>query len=116
MKAKKRKLPAFRPHQDKKLPTRTDKLLVLLTYLKGNQLQEFHRAVYDLSQAKVSSLVKLLQWLLDETLHKMGLSPARDSEGLVRQLQNYPDNTSNHDATQRPIERKTDYEAQRLFG
>ncbi|WP_158552520.1 HARBI1 family protein [Spirosoma telluris] len=110
---KKRKLPAFKPHQDEKLPTSSDKLLFLLTYLKGNQLQEFHGAVYDLSQAKVSSLVKILQRLLDETLHKMGLSPARDSEGLVKQLQNHPDDTFNHDATERPIERKTDYEAQK---
>jgi hypothetical protein len=110
---KKRKLPAFKPHQDEKLPTSTDKLFFLLTYLKSNQLQEFHGAIYDLSQAKVSSLVKILQRLLDETLHKMGLSPARDSEGLAQQLQSHPDDTFNHDATERPIERKADYDAQK---
>lgn len=110
---KKRKLPAFAPHKDEKLSDSSDKLLFLLTYLKGNQLQEFHGALYDLSQAKVSRFIKLLQVLLDETLHKMGLTPARDSEGLNRQLKNHPETSFNHDATERPIERKTDYDAQK---
>ena len=110
---KKRKLPAFTPHRDEKLPFSSDKLLFLLTYLKGNQLQEFHGALYDLSQARVSQLVNLLQVLLDQALHKMGLNPARDSEALTRQLKDHPETTFNHDATERPIERKNDHEAQK---
>lgn len=86
--------------------TSSDNLLFLLTYLKGNQLQEFQAAPYGLSQAKVSRLIHLLRVLLDETLHKMGPSPARDSEGLTRQLKAHPDTSFNHDVRSDPLSEK----------
>lgn len=94
----------------------SDKLLFLLIYFKNNALQEFQTAFYDISQGQVSNLVRVLTPLLDQALHKMGLSPARDSQTLKKQLQQHPEKIFKQDATQRSIGRKVDYEAQkRIF-
>jgi hypothetical protein len=110
---KKREIPKFKPQSDEKLPQSSDKLLFLLIYMKNNCLQEFQAAFYDMSQGQVSNLVRVLTPLLDQALHKMGLAPARDSQSLKRQLQTHPEKVFNQDATQRPIGRKVDHEAQK---
>lgn len=110
---KRRKMPRHKPQADEKLPTSEDKLFFLLVYLKANPLQEFQGALFDLSQGQVSSLVKCLQTLLDQALTKMGLSPCRDSAALKQVLAAHPDDTFNQDATERPVPRKTDPEAQK---
>jgi DDE superfamily endonuclease len=107
------KLPKFEPQSDEILAESSDKLLFLLIYFKNNALQEFQAAFYDISQGQVSNLVRVLTPLLDQALHKMGLSPARDSQTLKKQLQQHPEKVFNQDATQRPIGRKVDYEAQK---
>ena len=102
-----------KPQADEKLPTSEDKLFFLLVYLKANPLQEFQAALFDLSQGQVSSLIKCLQVLLDQALTKMGLTPCRDAEALKKVLAAHSDETFNQDATERPIPRKTDPEAQK---
>jgi hypothetical protein len=110
---KRRKMPRHKPQADEKLPTCQDKLFFLLVYLKANPLQEFQAALFDVSQGQVSSLVKCLQALLDQALSKMGLSPCRDSAALKQVLACHPDQTFNQDATERPVPRKTDPQAQK---
>ncbi|HMO41723.1 MAG TPA: transposase [Saprospiraceae bacterium] len=108
-----RKIPKFGPQSDEKFPESSDKLLFLLIYLKNNALQEFHAAYYDISQGQVSNLVRVLMPLLDQALGKMGFRPCRDSQSLKNQLRDHPDRVFSQDATQRPIGRKVDYEAQK---
>ena len=110
---KKRKIVKHKPQVDEKLAASEDKLLFLLIYLKTNSLQELQAAFYGVSQGQVSIWIRVFSSLLDQTLLKMGLSPARDSEALKKQLAQHPDTVFTHDATQRPIGRKTDYQAQK---
>lgn len=108
-----RKTLRHKPQAGEKLPTSADKLFFLLVYLKANPLQEFQAALFDVSQGQVSGLVRRLQALLDQALTKMGLSPCRDPEALKGVLAAHPEDTFNQDATERPVPRKTDPQAQK---
>jgi hypothetical protein len=110
---KRRKLPRLKANAKERLPSSGQKLFFLMTYLKNNPLQQFQAASFGLSQGQVSNLFKVLNPLLSVTLKKMGLVPAQNNEELQIYLETHKVDTLYKDATERPIARKVDYEAQK---
>ncbi len=110
---KNRKLPRLKANAKERLPTAGHKLFFVLTYLKNNPLQNFQAASFGVSQGQVSHLFKALNGLLSLTFKKMGLVPAKNNEELQGYLERHKVKELFQDATERPIARKTDYDAQK---
>lgn len=110
---KNRKTPRLKANAKERLPTSGHKLFFLLTYLKNNPLQNFQAASFGISQGQVSNLFKALNILLSATFKKMNLVPAKNNEELQRYLEKHKVKELFMDATERPIARKVDYEAQK---
>lgn len=91
------------------------KLFFLLCYLKNYPLQQFHASYFDITQAKVSQSIKVLLPILEKTLTRMGLVPSTSPEGLKAELEKYQVKEANMDATEREVNRSTDYEVQKEF-
>lgn len=91
------------------------KLFFLLSYLKNYPLQQFHASYFGVTQGKVSKFIKVLHPLLEKTLTRMGLMPSNTSEGLKAELEKYRVKEANMDATEREVNRSTDYEVQKEF-
>jgi hypothetical protein len=91
------------------------KLFFLLSYLKNYPLQQFHGAYFNITQPKVSSLVKVLLPILQETLLRMGLVPTNSTVKLKTELEKYQLKEANMDATEREVNRSVDYEVQKEF-
>ena len=91
------------------------KLFFLLSYLKNYPLQQFHASYFEITQAKVSQLIKVLRPILEKTLAKMGLMPLGSPEGLKAELEKFLIKEANMDATEREVNRSTDYEKQKEF-
>lgn len=110
---KTRKLPRLKANAKERLPSCGHKLFFILTYLKNNPLQNFQAVSFGFSQGQVSHLFKALNGLLSDTFRKMGLVPAKNNEELQRYLEQHQIKELFQDATERPIARKVDYEAQK---
>lgn len=110
--AKKRQAPRYAPQVDEALAEPADQLLFLLMYLKNNPLQEFHAALFGISQGWVSQCIRRLLTLLNETLSGLGLSPCQDTESLRTQLDRLKPGPLNLDATEREVARSVDKAAQ----
>jgi hypothetical protein len=91
------------------------KLFFLLSYLKNYPLQQFHASYFGVTQPKVSTFIKVLLPILQNTLGQMGLLPASSSEMLKSELEKYQIKEANMDVTERDINRSTDYETQKEF-
>jgi hypothetical protein len=91
------------------------KLFFLLSYLKNYPLQQFHASYFGITQAKVSQFIKVLSPILEKTLTRMGLMPSTNSEDLIAELRKYQVKEANMDATEREVNRSTDYEVQKEF-
>jgi len=91
------------------------KLFFLLSYLKNYPLQQFHASYFGVTQGKVSQFIKVLHPLLEKTLTRMGLMPSNTSEELKAELEKYRVKEANMDATEREVNRSTDYEVQKEF-
>jgi hypothetical protein len=91
------------------------KLLFLLSYLKNYPLQQFHASYFGITQGKVSQLIKVLHPILEKTLISMGLMPSGNSEELRVELDKYQVKEANMDATERDVNRSTDYVVQKEF-
>jgi len=94
-----------------KLPTISDKLLFILSYLKNNPLQEYHGATFGMTQPQCNVWVHLLSDVLFKTLKALGELPDRNSLRMEHVL-----NGVQHvllDATERPIQRPLDEERQK---
>ncbi|GAB4004342.1 hypothetical protein GCM10028808_01840 [Spirosoma migulaei] len=109
---KKRKYPRYAPQVDESLAEPADQLLFLLMYLKNNPLQDFHAALFGISQGWVSQRVHRLLALLNETLTGLGLSPCQDTDSLRTQLDRLKPGPLNLDATEREVARSVDQAAQ----
>jgi hypothetical protein len=68
------------------LPTASDRLLFILTYLKQNAIQEVHGQLFGMSQSNVSKWVRLLLDILNDALAAQRLLPARSSAELAARL------------------------------
>lgn len=116
LEGKRRKAPYLKYRQNTPtLPRVEDKLFFCLVMLKNNSTQELIAASFELDQSRASRWFAILLPLLNETLKKLGLHPARTSEELQRQLrQPRPEDDKVFlDASERPIGRSTDYTAQK---
>ena len=91
------------------------KLFFLLSYLKNYPLQQFHASYFGITQGKVSQLVKVLRPILEKTLTRMGLMPSGSPEELKAELKKHRVKEANMDATEREVNRSTDYETQTEF-
>ena len=69
------------------LPTPQDRLLVILTYLKQNAIQEVQGQLFNMSQPNVSKWVRLLLDILNTALASQHLLPARTATELAALLQ-----------------------------
>ena len=72
------------------LPTSTDRLLFILTYLKQNPIQEVQGQMFGMSQSNVSKWVRLLLEILAQALKDQHLLPARNTAELKAYLQDNP--------------------------
>lgn len=68
------------------LPGAAQHLFFVLTYLKENPTQEFHGAIFDLSQESVSGIIKDCLSALNETLRLKKLLPCSDGSDYPRFL------------------------------
>ena len=86
-----------------KLPLIGDKLLFILSYLKNNPLQEYHGAMFDMTQPQCNDWVHLLADILRKTLKTLGELPERNSQRMQYVLQGCHDVLL--EGTERPIQR-----------
>ncbi len=91
------------------------KLFFLMAYLKDYPLQQFHGSYFGVTQAKVSQLIKVLSPIQEETLKGMGLAPSTNPVQLKSELEKYQVQEANMDATEREVNRSSDYEVQKEF-
>ena len=91
------------------------KLFFLISYLKNYPLQQFHASYFGVTQGKVSQFIKVLRPILEKTLIRMGLMPTTNSEDLKAELEKYSIQEANMDATEREVNRSTDYVVQKEF-
>lgn len=102
-----------------------DKLFFILYIFKNNPLQQLAAATFEMDQGQVSKWIKILMPILADAIKDLHLQPARDMDELIRlfrqrsTLANEEEEeeveiqTLKLDATERPIGRNTDYEAQK---
>ena len=93
------------------LPLASDKLLFILSYLKNNPLQEYHAAMFGLSQPQCNVLIHLLSDILLKTLKTLGELPDRNPLRMVNLLKNYQNVLL--DGTERPVQRPQDSDIQK---
>ena len=95
------------------LRTAEDRLLFILYHLKGNAIQQLMAITFEMKQAQVSLWIKLLSKLLRDALAQQDFLPLRKTEQLKKVLET--ENTVLLDATEREIQRPTDYEVQKEY-
>jgi len=81
------------------LPTIENKLLFILTYLKGNDLQERIAEMFGMSQPKANLWIHLLHRVLNQALEEADVLPARDADSLEKQLNKLAEETATEDTT-----------------
>ena len=65
------------------LPTMTDKLLFILTYLKQNPIQEVQGQLFGMSQSNANKWIHLLHPVLNQALANQALLPARTADDFA---------------------------------
>ena len=78
--------PAHRERANALLAGTDVKLFFLLTYLKGNSLQQHQADSFGVSQTRVSRLATGLLTRLNQVLARRGLLPVRDGGELAQRL------------------------------
>ena len=76
------------------LPTITDKLLFILTYLKQNPIQEVQGQLFGMSQSNANKWIHLLHPVLNQALADQKLLPARTADDLTAMLTTPPSEAS----------------------
>ena len=94
-----------------KLPMIGDKLLFILSFLKNNPLQEYHRATFRMTQSQCNEWIHLLSDILVKTLKALGELPDRNSLRMEHVLAGC--NNVLLDGTERPIQRPIDQDRQK---
>jgi len=90
-------------YKNSPLPTIEDKLYFILTYLKTNNLQEVHGALFSMGQPKANQWIHCLQKVLSLALDHENELPARNMADV--QFDEGVDGIYRHDGTERPIQR-----------
>jgi hypothetical protein len=94
-----------------KIPKIGDKLLFIFSYLKNNPLQEYHGAMFEMTQPQCNDWIHLLAEILRKTLKNLGELPDRNYE-RVKYIAQQIDNVI-LDGTERPIQRPLDSDRQK---
>ena len=81
------------------LPTIENKLLFILTYIKGNDLQERIAEMFGMLQPKANLWIHLLHRVLNQALEEADVLPARDADSLEKQLNNLAEEIATEDTT-----------------
>ena len=68
------------------LPTAEERLLFVLSYMKGNSLQSNHGLLFGMVQGKTNSWLHTLLPVLRATLRNLGVAPARSIQELAERL------------------------------
>lgn len=110
-----RKLPKHKEHASMSLQGSEEKLLFTLVYLSQNPTQEYHGVLFNMSQSKVSQWLKILIPLVQKSMAKLKVVPARTTEQFYNCLKVLSHYFILLDATERPIPRPVQYEKQRYF-
>jgi len=76
------------------LPTIENKLLFILTYLKGNDLQERIAEMFCMSQPKANIWIPMLHIVLNQALEEIDALPARDTDSLKLQFDKLAEETT----------------------
>jgi hypothetical protein len=103
----------YRKRIDEIFSTTEDQLLFILHYIKANSLQEHHAAAYGMSQPQANVWIHLLLKLLHQTLQMLQQIPSRNASKIEELLKNI--NKVYIDATEREIQRPSDYELQQDY-
>jgi hypothetical protein len=77
MEGKPRTARAYTPYANSPLPTKEDRLLFLLSYLKVASLQVAHGAAFGMTQPNANKWLHILLVVLHQTLRDLGDAPAR---------------------------------------
>lgn len=103
----------YSDYKNSPLPTMADKLFFILHYLKTNNLQEVQGAMFKISQPKANGWIHCLHPILNQTLAQLGELPVRDMAQMS--LDESEQQLYFHDGTERPIQRPSDPDEQRLY-
>jgi hypothetical protein len=76
----------YRTYETCPLPTIDDKLLLILTYLQQNPLQEVQGQLFGMSQSHANKWIHLLHTVLNQALAHQELLPARTADDLTELL------------------------------
>jgi hypothetical protein len=95
---KKRKKRKYVEYKSACLPLMENKLLFILTDLKGNDLQERIAEMFVLSQPKANIWIHLLHKVLNQTLDEMEVLPTRDADSLEKKLNKLAEETATIEA------------------
>jgi len=68
------------------LPLTSDKLLFILSYLKNNPLQDYHAAMFEMTQPQCNLWIQRLLEILLKTMKSLGNLPDKDSLRMVNLL------------------------------
>jgi hypothetical protein len=86
MEGKPRTARSYSPYANSPLPTKEDRLLFLLSYLKVASLQVAHAALFGMTQPNANKWLHLLLLVLHQTLRDLGDAPARHLLALRERL------------------------------
>ena len=91
---KKREKRKYVEYKNACLPLVENKLLFILTYLKGNDLQERIAEMFGISQPKANIWIHLLNNVLNQALEEAEVLPARDADSLEKNLNKLKEETT----------------------
>jgi hypothetical protein len=77
---------SYTTYENCPLPTTEDRLLFVLSYVKGNPLQSHHGVLFGMGQSKTNSWLHILLPVLRATLRNLGAAPARSVQELAERL------------------------------
>lgn len=101
---------AYTVKSDSVFGSTEDMLLFLLSYLKNNPLQEYHAALFGMTQPQANVRIGILTGWLHTSLARLGELPARDQQQFDRAVSQAAELLL--DGTERPIPRSVDYQTQ----
>ena len=76
----------YSSYQNSPLPTAEDRLLFVMSYVKGNPLQSNHGTLFGMRQGKTNAWLHTLLPVLCETLRTLGGAPSRSVSALAEQF------------------------------
>lgn len=76
----------YTTYQNCPLPAAEERLLFVLSYVKGNPLQSNHGTLFGMRQGKTNVWLQVLLPVLRETLRTLGVAPSRSLRSLAEHL------------------------------